>query len=547
MSPSLKKLLFAKQFRSVISAAAGLMGAYLIAVSTLGKVVEVNALDVQFRIAQNSRMPDTNIVILTIDQNSLQYFKRTARISWPWPRDFYALTTNYLAKAGAKAIVYDFQFTEPDEDRAYFVGAYNDSLFAASIRSAANVYLAAILTHQEEEDQPGDPLVKFPSTVSTVQETQRYSYDKAYSPLMQFQEGAKGIGAVNFIPDEDGVYRKIPLRYSYQEKQLYALSYNVYKDLFGNDASIDQSVQSPYLVYWYGKGGPDGVFKYFSIHSVIVSAFKSEAGMEPDVSPEAFKNKIVFIGSNAPSLFDLKNTPFTYLEPYPGVEIHATAMSNYLNKDFIRELSIAWILLVSLLLSVLISLFSNYFENIVISTAGLIGVAGVFFVIVTQLFLRELIWMHVVFPLFSMVLTYVISIGWNFATEGRNKRQIQRIFGQFVNPHVVKQLSADPERVELGGEEVEASIMFSDIEGFTSISETKKPKELVEFLNNYFSAANDIFFKHDGTIDKFIGDAVMVQFGIPLKNPNHRILAVRAAYEFSQAVSAMKKAAQEKG
>ncbi|MFA6468609.1 MAG: adenylate/guanylate cyclase domain-containing protein [Bacteroidota bacterium] len=546
MSPSLKKLLFAKQFRSIIAAVAGLLCAYFIANSTLGKVVEVNALDVQFRIAQNTRTPDTNIVILTIDQNSLQYFKRTARISWPWPRDFYALTTQYLANAGAKAIVYDFQFTEPDEERTNSVGN-TDSLFGTSIRTAGIVYLAAILTHQEEEDQPGDPLVKFPSVASTVQETEHYSFDKAYSPLIQFQDGAKGVGVVNFIPDEDGVYRNIPLRYSYQGKQLYALSYHVYSDLFGTAASIDQLVQSPYLVYWYGKGGPDGVFKYYSIHSVIVSAFKATAGMVPDVPPATFKDKIVFIGSNAPSLFDLKNTPFTYLEPYPGVEIHATAMSNYLNKDFIHELSFHWILFISLLLSAVISYLSNYFENIVISTSGLIITAVLFFFAVTQLFLRELIWIHAVFPLFSMVLTYVISIGWNFATEGRNKRQIQKIFGQFVNPHVVKQLSADPERVELGGEEVEASIMFSDIEGFTSISETKKPKELVEFLNNYFSTANDIFFKHDGTIDKFIGDAVMVQFGIPLKNPNHRLLATRAAYEFSRVVYNMTREAREKG
>ncbi|MCK9407509.1 MAG: adenylate/guanylate cyclase domain-containing protein [Bacteriovoracaceae bacterium] len=547
MSPSLKKLLFAKQFRSVVSAVVGITAAYFIAASTLGKVVELNALDIQFRIAQNSRQPDTNIVILTIDQNSLQYFKRTAKISWPWSRDFYALTTDYLTAAGAKAVVYDFQFTEPDEDRANSVGAYNDSLFAAAIRSAGNVYLAAILTKQEEEDQPGDPLVKFPSIESLVTETHRFEFDKSYSPLVQFQEAATSIGVVNFVPDEDGVCRRIALQYSYHGNRLFALSYNVYKDLFDKSHPIDTKIESPYLIYWYGKGGPDGVFKYYSIHSVIVSAFKEQAGMEPDVPASIFKDKIVFIGSNAPSLFDLKNTPFTYLEPYPGVEIHATAMSNYLKNDFIREVPFVWIFVLSLLLAACIAFSSNFYENIVVSTGIMLSISAVLFVIVTQLFLRELIWVQTVFPLFSIVLTYVISIGWNFATEGRNKRQIQRIFGQFVNPHVVKQLSADPERVELGGEEVEASIMFSDIEGFTSISESKKPKELVAFLNNYFSTANDIFFKHDGTIDKFIGDAVMVQFGIPLKNPNHRLLATRAAYEFSRVVFEMTKEAREKG
>lgn len=544
---SFKKLLFAKQFRSVVSAIAGLLIAYAISISTLGKLVELNALDIQFRIAKDSRQPDTNIVILSIDQNSLQYFKQTTKTSWPWPRDFYAIMTEYLAKAGAKAIVYDFQFTEPDEERANSSGAFNDSSFAEAIRTAGNVYLATILTKQEEEDLLGDPLVKFATIQSSIEQTQHFDFDKSYSPLIPFQEAAKSVAVVNFVPDVDGICRRIALQYKYQGNDLYALSYNVYNDLYGKTKPINDKIKSPYLIYWYGKGGPDGVFKYYSIHSIIVSAIKEQNNIEPDVSMNAFKDKIVFIGSSASSLFDLKNTPFTYLEPYPGVEIHATAMSNYLNQDFIREFSFGWILLISIFLSVFISYLSNLNENILVSTLGLIVLSVLFFVAVSQLFIIELIRLNVVFPLFSMIMTYVISIGWNFATEGRNKRQIQKIFGQFVNPYVVKQLSADPERVELGGEEVEASIMFSDIEGFTTISESKKPKELVEFLNNYFSTANDIFFKHDGTIDKFIGDAVMVQFGIPLKNPNHRLLAVRAAYEFSQVVLEMTRDARAKG
>ncbi len=546
-SPILKKLIFAKEFRTVVSAAAGLLIASAVAASTMGSMVEWNALDLQYRLAQHSRTPDTNIVIVTIDQNSLQYFKSTTKTSWPWPRDFYALATNYLAAAGAKAIVYDFQFTEPDEDRANSVGRSNDSLFAESIRAAGNVYLAAILTTQEEEDQPGDSLIAFPEHIPPIPGAATASFDKSYSPLIPFQQAAKSVGVVNFVPDDDGVCRSIDLQYSYQDHTLFALSYNVYHDLYGAERPIHTTVTSPYLIYWYGKGGPDGVFKYFSIHSVIVSAMKAEAGMTPDVPQEIFKDKIVFIGSNAPSLFDLKNTPFTYLEPYPGVEIHATALSNYVNSDFIFELPMWWIVLIAVFFTAVVSVLSNYPESIVVNTAGAAVSVGVFLAVVSFLFVEKLVWIKIVFPLFSMVFTYMISVGWNFATEGRNKRQIQKIFGQFVNPHVVKQLSANPEKVELGGEEVDASIMFSDIEGFTTIAETKKPKELVEFLNNYFSTASDIFFKHDGTIDKFIGDAVMVQFGIPLKNPNHRLLAVRAAYEFHQTVFAMTRAARERG
>ncbi|MEW6061084.1 MAG: adenylate/guanylate cyclase domain-containing protein [Bacteroidota bacterium] len=546
MSDSLKKLLFAKQIRIIFSAILGLLLAWLISISPVGNRVEMNALDIQFRFAKDSRAPDSSVVILTIDQNSLQYFKRNGKISWPWPRDFYAAVTDYLAKGGAKAIVYDFHFNEPDEDRVISLGAYNDSLFAQSIRTAGNVFLSAQLTHQYEEDQPGDTLIKFPTDHTGIRITQHYRFDKTYAPLLPFQEGAKGVGIVNFIPDEDGVCRRVPLVYELHGKPLYTLSFAVYHSLFHGTESIEQRISSPYVIYWYGKGGPDGVFPYYSIHAVIVSAMKELQGIEPDIPASAFKDKIVLIGSNAPGLLDLRPTPFTYLEPYPGVEIHATALSNFLQKHFIQEVPFIALLFICLVIVAIVSLLTNNVENIVASTSAVIIVVLIFLVISNQLFVQKLIWLKVVFPVMSAVLTFFVSVAWNFATEGRSKRQIQKIFGQFVNPHVVKQLSANPEKVELGGEEVEATIMFSDIEGFTSISETKKPKELVEFLNNYFSAASDIFLKYDGTIDKFIGDAVMVQFGIPLKNPNHRILAVRAAYEFSQVIYQMTKAARER-
>ncbi len=544
---SVKKFFFTKKVRILFSAIVGIVLAWFISISSLGRDIELNTLDLQFRFAMNSRQADSSIVILSIDQNSLQYFKRNGPTSWPWPRDFYALTTDYLAKGGAKAIVYDFHFNEPDEDRAGSTGAYNDTLFASAIKNAGNVFLAAQLTQSSEEDQPGDTLLRFPSGGMKIRETKKYDFDKTYSPLVAFQTGARAIGVVNFTTDEDGICRRIPLVYRLHDKEIFSLSYSIYHDLSHAQDPIEQFVQSPYLIYWYGKGGPDGVFKYYSIHAVIVSATKEKFGMTPDIPSSVFRDKIVLIGSNAPGLLDLRPTPFTYLEPYPGVEIHATALSNFLQRHFISEISIIWLVLLSIVASFLISFISNYAESVVTSTVSMLAVLVLLFIGITQLFIAKLLWVKVVFPTFSIVLSYVVSIGWSFATEGRNKRQIQKIFGQFVNPHVVKQLSHDPERVELGGEEVEATIMFSDIEGFTSISETKKPKELVAFLNDYFSVANDIFFKHEGTIDKFIGDAVMVQFGIPLKNPNHRILAVRAAFEFSQTVAEMTKEAKQKG
>lgn len=544
-SEAIKKFFFTKPIRAAVSVIIGILCAWWLSLSSIGQNIELNALDLQFSIARNSRLPDTSIVILTIDQNSLQYFKKNGKITWPWPRDFYSLTTEYLHAAGAKAIVYDFHFNEPDIDRVNSQGKENDSLFAESIKNAGNVFLSVQLTMQEDQDQQGDSLLNFPKHKANVLRHEIFSFNKSYAPLISFQQAARGIGVVNFTPDPDGVCRRIPLVYSYNGKQIFALSYEIFSAL---DATFTAAtLSSPFLVYWYGKGGPSGVFKYYSIHAVIVSALKKLNGEIPDIPLNAFKDKIVLIGSNAPGLLDIRATPFTSEEPYPGVEIHATALSNFTQKHFIKEVSFLTIFFICFVLAVVVSLLSNYLENILFSTLSILLVLGIFLFGITYYFRADLLWIKVVAPVSGAMLTYIISIGWNFATEGRSKRQIQKIFGQFVNPHVVKQLSLDPENVELGGEVVEATIMFSDIEGFTTISESKKPKELVAFLNNYFSAANDVFFKHDGTIDKFIGDAVMVQFGIPLKNAHHRLLAVRAAYEFSNLVFEMNDKARASG
>ncbi|MFA6540875.1 MAG: CHASE2 domain-containing protein, partial [Bacteroidota bacterium] len=234
---TVKKFFFTKNVRVLFSAVFGIAAAWFIGSSSIGKNIELNALDLQFRLAQGSRHADTSIVILTIDQNSLQYFKRTARTSWPWPRDYYAITTDYLAKSGAKAIVYDFHFNEPDGDRVNSsTGAENDSAFARSIGRAGNVFLSTQLTHAFDEDQPGDTLISFPSPISSLRQTEQFNFDKTYAPLLQFQKAAHGVGVVNFTADEDGVCRQIPLAYTLNGKELYSLSFDVYRTLFNSSS-----------------------------------------------------------------------------------------------------------------------------------------------------------------------------------------------------------------------------------------------------------------------------------------------------------------------
>ncbi len=528
--------------RFLFSGAFGIVCAWLFSLTYLGTATELSSYDLRLKYSRHNRSADTSIVILTIDQNSLQYFKKR-HSSWPWPRDFYALATQYVMNGGARALVYDFHFNEPDEDRVGSVGAENDKTFAESIRDGRHVYLGAQLTTAYDADQQGDTLIAAP-VPAPVHITEQYRFDKTYAPLMQMQTGAAGVGVVNIFPDEDGVCRRLPLVYEYLGRPLYTLSFQVFKDMRGSDVP---NLRSPFLLYYYGKGGPDGVFRYYSLHAVIVSAMKELKHQSVDVPGSVFKDKIVFVGANAPGLFDLRNTPFTPEEPYPGVEIHATAMSNFLQGHIVQAASQTSVWAIAIVLTIIIASIATYDPKVWTVSALTVGILLVYWLTAFELFARMLYLLPVVFPMSTAVMTFVIALGWSYATEGRAKRQMQKMFGRYVNPHIVRQLAASPDDAGVSGVEVEATVLFSDIEGFTSISEKKSPRELVAFLNEYFAGATKIYLKYNGTIDKFIGDAVMVLFGAPVRSEDHALQACRGAYEFHRSIEKLTKEARAKG
>ncbi|MGE5314057.1 MAG: CHASE2 domain-containing protein [Acidobacteriota bacterium] len=542
INDTIRRYVFTRRVRFPVSAAAGILCAWLFSTSSFGTKTEFSAYDLRLKYSRHYRQPDTSIVILTIDQNSLQYFKKR-HVGWPWPRDFYAMVTQYVMQAGAKELIFDFHFTEPDEDRVTSSGADNDRQFAEAMKAGGRVYLGAQLTSSVDEDLAGDTILFAPAQ-APLRLTERYVFDKTYAPIMEFQQSAAGIGIVNFFPDEDGICRRIPLAYEYAGRPLYTLSYQVFKDM---RPSASPALVSPFLIYYYGKGGPDGVFRYYSIHSVIVSAIRQAQGSAPDLPPSAFRNKIVFVGANAPGLFDLRSTPYTSEEPYPGVEIHASALSNFLQGHIITTTPEPAVWITAVCLALIIALVATYDLHVWVVSLYALGITIVYWAVSFELFARTLIWLPIVFPLSALVATFVIALGWNYATEGRAKRQMQKMFGRYVNPHIVTQLASNPDDAGVSGVEVEATVLFSDIEGFTSISETKTPRELVSFLNSYFAEATRIYLAHNGTIDKFIGDAVMVLFGAPVRSEEHALQACRSAYEFYRGLQQAMKAAKERG
>jgi adenylate cyclase len=235
------------------------------------------------------------------------------------------------------------------------------------------------------------------------------------------------------------------------------------------------------------------------------------------------------------------------VEAYPGVEIHASALSNFLQGHIIRTTPPAMVWVAAICLSLIIALMATYDLHVWVVSLYMLGIVVVYWAVSFELFARALVWLPIVFPVSTTLMTFVIALGWSYATEGRAKRQMQKMFGRYVNPHIVTQLAANPDDAGVGGVEIEATVLFSDIEGFTSISETKTPSELVAFLNKYFAEATRLYLKHNGTIDKFIGDAVMVLFGAPVRSEDHALQACRSAYEFHQNLLSLMKKAKDSG
>lgn len=485
---------------------------------------------------------DTSVVLITIDQNSLDFFEKQS-ISWPWPREFYDILTRYLTNAGARVVAYDLDFSSKGVDRVESEGAYTDSSFSEAMALSGNVVLTTHLWEREEGDEQGGRLLPRQLAPSVSMQS-RNGFNRATAPLELFQENAARVGVVNFETDEDGVARRLPLCYAYQNKSVLHFAMAAYMQALNipNEKvesalkTIPLDADGNYLVYWYGRPGPDGQFKYISIASAITSAYKEASGIKPDVSPDVFKDKYVIIGASAPGLWDFKPTPFSSLEPCPGMEIHATVLSNLLNRHFIK-LTPDWVTyVISLLFAVIVGFVFFSIKRLGLAVATILGALAIYLGFAFWSFYNLNLWAPLVMPSAVVLSTLMLSAIVSYATEGRQKRELRRIFTRYLSPQVMEEIIANPDKLELGGQEVQASVFFSDIQGFTSIAEKLPPKELVSYLNEYLTLGTDIILKYEGMVDKYIGDAIMAIFGAPVIRPDHAKTACLAALEIQKVI-----------
>ncbi len=505
---------------------------------SLFQQIENSSLDYRFKNFTIEEKADTNIVLVAIDDQSLEFANKNGTF-WPWPREFYALITDYLTLCGVKQIIFDIQFNEPDYSRGDLDSHQSDLSFAQSMQNNGKVILSAQALG-DRKDMNSDKTIQA-LEVFNLPPNYPAPYNAMSLPIDLFRKKALGVALINVIPDSDGVVRKVPLINHINGKNYPQISFLAWLSrqenreisyehgfLRTNNDKIPLLEDYNYLINWYGKGDIDGVFNYIPFSALAQSAVANNYQKKPTLERSFFEDKTVIIGATAPGLLDLKTTPVSKITP--GMEIWATILSNLNNSDFIHVVSDFLVFLIIMILTLLVILSFNYQRPL------FAHLELVLLILITHLMIYYA-WSHsrIYLPWFIFIITiitsYVVMLLINYLSEGREKLELKRIFSRYIHPDLVDILINSSADFELGGKEVEASVLFSDIYDFTNYSETMEPKNLVTELNNYFEKFTDIILSNHGMLDKFTGDGLMALFGSPLIRIDHANLACKVALE----------------
>ncbi len=445
---------------------------------------------------------DTNIVIVAIDENSIGKLGR-----WPWPRRIHARLIDTLIKKGAASIIFDVLFTEYDRG-----SPASDFALVASVRNSHRTVLGGFF--QMAEGRPVHFLV----------------------PIGQKLD-SPSVGFVNIFPEMDGVCRRVPVILDFEEKKIPSLSLAGLSQYYKKDFSkiieergVPLDINGEMIVNY--RGGFE-MFEYISYYDVLSGA----------VPKEKLKDRIVLIGGTAAGLFDFKTVPFAPV--FPGVEIHANAISNIIQGNFLKPVSGFY----AFLLVVLFCGASGYFLAKLSAWQGSIFSA---FILFGYLFFSYILFkfnysFDFISPAVAALFCYLAIIVYRFFAEEREKLHIKKTFGHYLSPHVMEDILRDPARLKLGGEKQFLTVLFSDIRGFTTMSENLKPEEVVYVLNEYLSEMVKVVFRHDGTLDKFIGDAVMAFWGAPVHQNDHPLKAVNCAMDMIRSLRSLQKKWRSEG
>ena len=510
---------------------------------------------------------DERIVILDIDEQSLQEVAR-----WPWPRDVMAdLIEKLFGKYEIAIVAFDVVFAEADyssgirvldelaqgplKDVPDFLQSYrelrprldNDGLFAQAIKGKP-----VVLGYYLNSDKDAKRIAAIPEPVlpkgtfqgRNIPFTTWVGYG---GNLAQFTRNAASAGHFNPITDADGVVRRVPMIAELDGAFYEALSLAVVRTILGFPKvepgyAPNRFLQRGYTGLEWLQVGPLAIpvdetasalipyrghkfsFAYVSLADVL-------AGRVP---LERLKGKIALVGTTAPGLLDLRSTPVDNV--YPGVEVHANLIAGMLDKKiklrppYMLGAEVVLLLVGGVTLSLLIPMLAPLYATLA-TLLGLVLITG----------LNVAMWTEadMVLPLAASVLMtlslYTVNMAYGYFVEARSKRQFTELFGQYVPPELVDRMARDPQKYNMEPRAAELTILFSDVRGFTGISEALKPEELREYINEYLTDMSGIIrSRHRGTLDKYIGDAIMAFWGAPVDDPQHARNGVLAALDMQK-------------
>ncbi len=534
-------------------------------------LMELKTVDLRF-LSKGSVKPKNNIALVTVDEKSIDFEGR-----WPWDRKKMAKLITKISDGGAKVLGFDIGFFDPDAKIAVKTAesikrrieysnrkdsrlikyvdniikeSDNDNILSEAIRNSKTKIVAGFFFHLDEENSSHlskeQKLLQKKNVIGSKIRVVRYDSEKAKSfilnkkifPEANISKIAKATpysGFFNMDVDQDGAVRKLPAVMQHDDFLYAPLSLMTINAL--KDQSIQVKITENYGVEEVRLGndliptdefgriminyrGPSKTFEHISATDILRDRIK----------PGSLKDKILLIGVTAVGVYDLRITP--YENNFPGLEIHANVVDSILSKDYLYQPEWAAIFNIAAMV------FGCIVLGIILAFSG--STAGAFAAIVMltghivfcqYIFSSTGMILNIVYPVFTMILTYVSIVGYKYFIEEGQKRFIKSAFSTYLAPSVVKQLLDSPEKLELGGQQKEITAFFSDVEGFTKISEKLSATELVDLLNEFLTDMTDIILHHKGTVDKFEGDAIIAFFGAPNDLENQAETAVRASID----------------
>lgn len=494
-------------------------------------------------------------------------------------------------KNGLKEILLkNYNDNKIEKDAAMELGKQINSLnlredidFAIALKGAKNVTIGTYNIAEEKEAKLTEEIINNKSYINSaynniegivdeIKEVDRTGTArfipklqpyKILPPIEILAQQCYGVATYEIdTPDTDGVFRSIPL----VVKELYSNMYfpplyflvylnafnltmkdnvlldlsktkvEIYKNALKKEGllkTVNIDIKGLQNINYYGK---EGTFTYCSYVDVL----------NEEVPKEKLKGKIVLVGytDTAKGLYDLRVTPFS--PNYPGVEVHATAIQNLIENKFMTRLN-AFGIMGMLLQIFLIFLFAIIitlgfaYSKFSFRKGNFITILSIVtYIIVAQVLFNIGIWVELFYPIIVFVFLYMLLMATNYFDEELEKKKIKHAFQHYMSPSLMEEVLKHPEKLKLGGERKNLTAFFSDIEGFTTISEGLEPEQLVEFLNEYLSEMTDIIFKHEGMVDKFEGDAIMAVFGSPIYMEDHPLKSCMAALEYQERLAQLR-------